>query len=96
MDDETIRTLQENARKAVAEREEKTVALEIEAFEKLEGVDKELALKLIAHGIKTPEELADQATDDLVDIEGLDEAKAGAIIMAARNECWFKDDELSK
>ena len=93
LDDETIKTLQENARKAISEREEQTAQAEVEALTKLQGVDKELALRLIAHGIKTPEELADQATDDLVDIDILDESKAGAIIMAARNECWFKDEK---
>lgn len=47
---------------------------------------------MVAHGIKSGEDLADQATDDLTDIEGLDEKKAGEIIMAARNEYWFKEE----
>ena len=93
LDDETIRALQENARKAIAEREEKSAASELAALTALEGIDEDLARKLIAHGIKTPEELADQATDDLVEIEGLNEELAGKIIMSARNECWFKEDE---
>ena len=93
LDDETIRALQENARKAIAERDEKSAASELAALTALEGIDEGLARKLIAHGIKTPEELADQATDDLVEIEGLNEELAGKIIMSARNECWFKEDE---
>ncbi|KAA6107083.1 hypothetical protein F3I18_22705 [Pantoea sp. B_10] len=38
------------------------------------------------------EDLAEQGVDDLTDIEGLDDEKAGALIMAARNICWFGDD----
>ena len=51
----------------------------------------DLARRLVARGIKTGEDLAEQAVDDLTDVEGLDEKKAGEIIMAARNEYWFKD-----
>jgi N utilization substance protein A len=40
----------------------------------------------------TLEDLADQGTDDLTDIEGVDDAKAGELIMAARNICWFSDE----
>ncbi|MGL4958534.1 MAG: hypothetical protein ACRC49_05950, partial [Plesiomonas sp.] len=29
---------------------------------------------------------------DLADIEGLDENKAGELIMAARNICWFGNE----
>jgi N utilization substance protein A len=42
--------------------------------------------------VKTLEDLADQGTDDLLDIEGLDEVSAGELIMAARNICWFSDE----
>lgn len=58
----------------------------------LEGLERELAFKLAAKGILTLEDLADQGTDDLIDIEGVDEAKAGELIMAARNICWFGDE----
>ena len=57
---------------------------------KLEGIDSDLAMKLVAVGIKDPEELAEQAVDDLLDIEGMTEEKAGQIIMAARNESGLK------
>ena len=53
----------------------------------------DLAKKLVAHGIKTGEDLAEMAIDEITDIEGLDEKKAGEIIMSARNEYWFKDQQ---
>ncbi len=33
-----------------------------------------------------------QGIDDLADIEGLTDEKAGALTMAARNICWFGDE----
>lgn len=59
----------------------------------LEGMTKELATKLAAIGVITLVDLAEQGTDELQGIEGLTEEKAGALIMAARNICWFGDDE---
>ncbi|MFY3767818.1 hypothetical protein, partial [Escherichia coli] len=35
---------------------------------------------------------AEQGVDDLADIEGLTDEKAGELIMAARNICWFGDE----
>lgn len=58
----------------------------------LAELERDMAFKLAAKGIITLEDLADQATDDLLDIEGMDESKAGALIMAARNICWFSDE----
>ncbi|MGN0915295.1 MAG: transcription termination factor NusA [Succinivibrio sp.] len=91
IDEETANQLQSIAREACEKKESAESAEAIKQLTALEGIDKELALKLFAHGIKTGEDLAEQATDDLTDIEGLDEKKAGEIIMAARNEYWFKD-----
>ena len=92
MDEETASQLQEIARKVVESKENAETAEAIAQLSSLDGIDKELAAKLVAHGIKSGEDLADQATDDLTDIEGLDEKKAGEIIMAARNEYWFKEE----
>ena len=58
----------------------------------LEGLDREMAFKLAARGVCTLEDLADQGVDDLSDIEGLTDEKAGELIMAARNICWFGDE----
>ncbi|MFI9888939.1 helix-hairpin-helix domain-containing protein, partial [Escherichia coli] len=54
--------------------------------------DRDLAFKLAARGVCTLEDLAEQGIDDLADIEGLTDEKAGALIMAARNICWFGDE----
>lgn len=93
IDEETAKTLQQNAKETLAKREESQSHEVIATLSKLDGIDNELASKLFAHGVKSAEDLAELATDDLTDIEGLDEQKAGDIIMAARNECWFKDSK---
>ncbi|WP_087023914.1 transcription termination factor NusA [Thaumasiovibrio subtropicus] len=58
----------------------------------LEGLERELAFKMAAKGVVTLEDLADQGTDELLDIEGMTEERAGELIMAARNICWFGDE----
>lgn len=57
----------------------------------MEGMDKDLAFELACRGISTMEDLAEQAVDDLIDIEGLDSDRAGALIMSARAP-WFEND----
>ncbi|NLK85764.1 MAG: transcription termination/antitermination protein NusA [Aeromonadales bacterium] len=93
MDEETAAELQKIAREASDSKEQADRSAALAQLTVLEGVDEELANKLIAHGIKTGDDLAEQATDDLTDIEGLDAETAGKIIMAARNEYWFKDSQ---
>ncbi len=58
----------------------------------LDGLERDMAYRLAAKGICSLEDLADQAIDDLSDIEGMSETKAGELIMAARNICWFSDE----
>ena len=58
----------------------------------LEGLDRHLAYVLASRGVTSLEELAEQGIDDLSDIEELDEEKAGQLIMAARNICWFNEE----
>lgn len=58
----------------------------------LEGLEKDMAYRLAAIGVANLEDLADQATDDLTDIEGFSPEKAGELIMAARNICWFNEE----
>ncbi len=52
-------------------------------------MDRHIAFKLAEKQITTLEELAEQGVDDLADIEELSEEKAGELIMAARQICWF-------
>ena len=48
-----------------------------------------LALELALRGVITREDLAEQSIDDLLDIDGIDEERAGKLIMAARAH-WFE------
>lgn len=59
----------------------------------LAGMTEELAYKLAAQDVITLEDLAEQGTDDLADIEGLTNEQAGELIMQARNICWFANDK---
>jgi len=54
----------------------------------LEGMQPDLALALARRGVRTRDDLADQAVDDLLDIQGLTAEEAGKLIMKAR-EHWF-------
>ena len=58
----------------------------------MEGMDKPLAYLLASRGIVTMDDLAEQSVDELLDIEDMDEAKAGALIMKAR-EPWFAEEQ---
>ena len=57
----------------------------------MEGMDRELAYTLASRQIITMEDLAEQAIDELMDIDGMDEERAGALIMAARAP-WFAEE----
>ncbi len=54
----------------------------------MEGMDLDLAYRLAESGILTMEDLAEQAVDDLTQIEGLDAERAAQLILKAR-EPWF-------
>ncbi|MDR1889957.1 MAG: transcription termination factor NusA [Zoogloeaceae bacterium] len=60
-----------------------------EALLNLEGMDNELAGKLLANNIKTRDELAELAVDELIEITGMEEEKAKALILKARAH-WFE------
>jgi N utilization substance protein A len=57
----------------------------------MEGMDKDLAYELAGRGVVTMEDLAEQAVDELLDIEGLDRERAGVLIMTARAP-WFAEE----
>ncbi len=93
-DEDLVEELQERAKVAIT----KQVMLEEKMLEdahiedkllNLEGMERHIAFKLAEKGIITLEELAEQGTDDLADIEELSSEKAGELIMAAREICWF-------
>ena len=97
LDEPTVEALRERAKNAlatIAQAQEESLGDNKPADDllNLEGVDRDLAFKLAARGVCTLEDLAEQGIDDLADIEGLTDEKAGALIMAARNICWFGDE----
>jgi N utilization substance protein A len=57
----------------------------------MDGMDQQLAFALADIGVQTMEDLAEQAVDDLMQIEGMDEARAANLIMTARKP-WFEED----
>jgi N utilization substance protein A len=56
------------------------------------GMDQPLAFLLAGRGIVTMEDLAEQAVEDLLGIEGIDEKRAAELIMTARAP-WFAEAE---
>ena len=61
----------------------------------LEGMSKELAFELASRGIITREDLAEQAVDDLEEVELLDPERAAELIMAARAH-WFENEQQDR
>jgi len=57
-------------------------------------MDRELALTLASRGIVTRENLAEQAVDDLGDLD-VDPERAAKLIMAARAH-WFESEQQAK
>ncbi|CAK9883789.1 MAG: Transcription termination/antitermination protein NusA [Candidatus Erwinia impunctatus] len=97
LDEETVEALRDRAKQALttlalAKEEGTDNQQPAEDLLNLPGLERELAFALAAQGVCTLEDLAEQGVDDLADIEGLNDQKAGELIMAARNICWFGDD----
>jgi transcription termination/antitermination protein NusA len=93
-DEATVHELRSRARNALltqAIASEEKVEHDIGDLMKVEGMDNETARLLASRGVSTQEELADYATDDLVEATGLDEERASALIMAARAP-WFAEN----
>ncbi len=97
LDEATVEALRERAKNALttlalAQEESLGDKKPADDLLNLEGLDRAIAFKLAARGVCTLEDLAEQGVDDLADIEGLTDEKAGELIMAARNICWFGDE----
>ncbi|AWX99789.1 transcription termination/antitermination protein NusA [Marinomonas primoryensis] len=58
----------------------------------MEGMDNHLALVLASIGVITMEDLAEQSVDELLDVEGMTEARAASLILTARAP-WFAESE---
>ena len=61
----------------------------------MNGMNNALAQLLASKGICTMEDLAEQATDELVEIDGIDEEQAAKLIMTARAP-WFAEAEAEE
>jgi N utilization substance protein A len=58
----------------------------------LEGMNKGMAFILASKGVITREDLAELATDDLLELHEMDQEEAGALIMKARAH-WFEEEQ---
>ncbi|MED5312288.1 MAG: helix-hairpin-helix domain-containing protein, partial [Pseudomonadota bacterium] len=74
---------------AIASEEDLSSANIADDLLNMDGRDDELALQLATKNILSMEDLAEQAVDELMDIEGMDEERAGELIMTARAP-WFE------
>ena len=92
-DEDTVNELRTRAKDALLTMEiakEEKVEEVSQDLRDLDGVTPELLAKLAAGDINTRDDLADLAVDELVEIAGMEEDAARALIMKAR-EHWFKD-----
>ncbi len=88
-DEDIIKELRNRARdvlltQAIASEESLDASMPTEDLLTLEGMSPDLALALARRGVRSRDDLADQAVDDLADIEGLSAEEAGSLIMKAR------------
>jgi N utilization substance protein A len=59
----------------------------------VDGMDEAMAYALSGRGIRTRDDLADLATDELMDVEGMTEERAASLIMAARAPLFAGDHQ---
>jgi len=94
-DENTVNELRTRARNALlvqAIASEESIEGVDQDLLQLEGMDNALAAKLAAGGVKTRDDLADLAVDELSEMTGVEEERAKSLIMAARAH-WFAQDE---
>ncbi len=93
-DEETVEELRNRARNAVLTAEiqrEESLDKVTEDLKTLEGIDANLLGTLASKGIHTRDDLADLATDELVEMTGMGNDAASVLIMKAR-EHWTSGD----
>ena len=88
-DEDIIKELRNRARdvlltQAIASEETLDQSMPADDLLTLEGMSPDLALALARRGVRTREDLADQAVDDLVGYRGAVAEEAGSLIMKAR------------
>jgi N utilization substance protein A len=93
-DEDTVQELRSRAKNVLLTMEiakEERVEEVSQDLRDMEGLTAELIASLAEGGIHTRDDLADLAVDELVEMTGVDEARAKALIMKAR-EHWFGTD----
>ena len=95
-DEDIVEELRSRARdvlltQAIVQEEKIDEAEPAEDLLSLEGMDKGLAFLLASKGVVTREDLAELATDDLIEINEMDEEAAADLIMKARAH-WFEEE----
>jgi N utilization substance protein A len=94
-DEDTVNELRARAKDALLTIEiakEESVEEVSQDLRDLEGINTNLIAKLAEAGVHTLDDLADLATDELVEITGQSHEEATTLIMKAR-EHWFADDQ---
>lgn len=94
-DEDIVEELRERAKNALLvsalAKEEELAHLQPEdELLELDGMTDDIAIQLARSGITTREALAELATDELADVEGINEELAGQLIMQARAP-WFDE-----
>ena len=90
-DEETVNELRNRARNALLTEaivNEEKIEKTSEDLLALDGMDRDLAARLAGGNVFTRDELAELAVDELTELTGVDEERAKALIMKAR-EHWF-------
>jgi N utilization substance protein A len=90
-DEDTINELRNRARNALlteAIANEEKIEKTAEDLLSLDGMDRDLAARLAGGNVFTRDDLAELAVDELTELTGVDEERAKALIMKAR-EHWF-------
>ncbi|NJD34419.1 MAG: transcription termination/antitermination protein NusA [Betaproteobacteria bacterium] len=94
-DEATVTELRERARNVLLTEaivDEEQLEKVADDLLSLEGMDKSLAAKLAKNGVTDRDALADLATDELIEMTGIDAARATALITVARAH-WFAEEE---
>jgi N utilization substance protein A len=78
--------------RAIVQEEALKLAAPEQDLVEMDGMDDDTARLLASHGIKSMEDLADCAVDELLEIPGFEKARAEELIMTARAP-WFAEAE---
>jgi len=96
LDEDTVNELRRRARDALvteAIKSEETMETGSEDLLAMEGMDTETAHKLATQGVRTMEDLADLAIDELIEMTAMDAERAKTLIMTARAP-WFAAESV--